>query len=247
MDIQRIIDHWHVGAIRRQQDCGTHVLLNTDHGDFALVDEGGVSEQILARSDLQHSGFKAAPLTKPRGAHVEGCHYQLWRLSVIPPQERFMIRPARETDYAAVERLTRRLHRLDFRGVPGFLVENPRVLLSRSAYIGVLEDKNEAYFVAEAAGQLIGVIYLDIAVTDDEAIVPRREAEIGILFVEQAWRRKGVATALLVRAERWARGRRADRIVTIVYPYARAAAALYEKWGLRPRSLKLARSIAERT
>jgi GNAT superfamily N-acetyltransferase len=240
---QTIIDHWHIGAIKRQQDCDGYILVNTNQGDFALVMSEDVSKLNQARTDLLSAGWRTKTLTKPRLAHVDGRHYQLWRLESIPKEQQVKIRPARDADYTAVERLTRRLHNLDYRGVPGFLKKDPRVVLSRAAFIGVLESKTETYFLAEGLGRVVGLIWIGLSVQDDQVMARLREAEIGVLYVEPAWRRQGIATALLIRAEKWARAKRADRLVVVTYPYAKSATALYEKFGLITRSIKLNRLL----
>ena len=155
----------------------------------------------------------------------------------------FKIRPARESDYETVESMTRQLHALDYKGVPGLLKHDPKVILPKSAFLGVLEGNYETYFVAECLEHVVGLAYVSIAEQGDATMAKLKEAEIGVLYVDAAWRRQGVATALLERVEKWAKSKKADRLVTIVYPYARSAKALYESINLRPRSIKLDRSL----
>jgi RimJ/RimL family protein N-acetyltransferase len=80
----------------------------------------------------------------------------------------------------------------------------------------------ERTFVAEAAGEIVGDLYV---------------IESGFGFGEIAmmvaadWRRRGVGTALLEAAIDWARARGLHKLTLSVFPHNEAAIALYRKCG----------------
>lgn len=242
---QQIIDHWHVGKIKQQRRFDSYVLINTERGDFALVTTEDPMEINQARSDLMASNLRAEALTRPKQAHVAGRHYQLWRLSVLPENQRFRVRPAREADYSAIEALALRLHALDQKALPEILKANPKYITSRGTYLNVLDDRNAAFFVADRADQIVGFVYGWVEKEDDDLHKPETVANIGELYVLPPHRRIGVATALLTKLIEWARRHRATRLITISYSYATAAQALYAKLGLEPRSIKLERKLKQ--
>jgi ribosomal protein S18 acetylase RimI-like enzyme len=72
--------------------------------------------------------------------------------------------------------------------------------------------------------------------------VPRRTAEFGIGVLE-AWRGSGIGSALIERAEAWARSEGLDMLVLDVAAENEAARSLYLRLGYAPRSDHLAKSL----
>jgi putative acetyltransferase len=85
---------------------------------------------------------------------------------------------------------------------------------------------DEANIVAEAEDRVIG--HLNVA--REEGPVTRHVASLG-MAVERAWRGRGVGTALLEEAIRWARGVGVEKLALTVYPDNEPARALYRRFG----------------
>jgi RimJ/RimL family protein N-acetyltransferase len=83
-----------------------------------------------------------------------------------------------------------------------------------------------AHLVAVAGGRVVG----SISIRRDEHPVTRHTASIG-MFVTSGWRGRGVGTALLEEAMRWARDAGVERVDLTVYPHNQAAIALYHTFG----------------
>jgi RimJ/RimL family protein N-acetyltransferase len=71
---------------------------------------------------------------------------------------------------------------------------------------------------------------LDVA--REEGLVTRHIASIG-MAVARDWRGRGVGSALMAEAIRWARSVRVEKLALSVYPHNTAARALYQKFGFR--------------
>jgi L-phenylalanine/L-methionine N-acetyltransferase len=85
---------------------------------------------------------------------------------------------------------------------------------------------DNAELVATDGRQVVG--YLSIS--REEHPVTRHVASIGV-FVAPSWRGRGVGTALMREAVRWARGVGVEKLALTVYPDNAAAIALYRRFG----------------
>lgn len=167
----------------------------------------------------------------------------------------FLVRPAREEDVPALQRLFRELDLLHARLQPGFF-QAPRGLpRAPQALARLLRGRDEALFVAEldepavAAGAdgaapglagLAGLIYVRVYQTPKEAaLTPRRRAHIEDLVVDERLRRRGCGRALLLRAMDWARAQDAAQVVLTVWSGNSEAEAFYRRLGYQPVSTVL--------
>lgn len=81
---------------------------------------------------------------------------------------------------------------------------------------------------------------------DDPAyplILPRLSAHIDDLYVAPAFRRRGIATFLLQKAEEMAKERHADNLTLQVWAFNGSAMALYRKLGLEPLMLYMEKRL----
>ena len=83
-----------------------------------------------------------------------------------------------------------------------------------------------ARIVAVADGAVIG----DLGIKREEHSVLRHVAELG-MSVAPEWRGRGVGSALLAEALRWASWAGVEKVSLTVYPHNDAARALYRKFG----------------
>lgn len=84
----------------------------------------------------------------------------------------------------------------------------------------------EATLVAVADGRVIG----SLSINREGRPATRHVATLG-MFVAESWRGRGVGTALLAEAFRWAHLHDVEKIELTVYPHNEAAIALYRKFG----------------
>jgi putative acetyltransferase len=135
------------------------------------------------------------------------------------------IRPAEPADADALVELARAVGR-----------EPEGHLLTTDAWRGAAEERrylravrrslDAAVFVADDAGVVVG----RLSVARDPHPASRHVADLG-LMVAAEHRRRGVGTALLQEAVRWARAAGVRKLELHVFPWNAPAIALYERFG----------------
>jgi RimJ/RimL family protein N-acetyltransferase len=85
---------------------------------------------------------------------------------------------------------------------------------------------DQASIVAVAGRRVIG----HLSISREEHPVNRHVGSIGMM-VAPDWRRRGVGSALMAEALRWAREMRVEKVALTVYPDNEAARALYRRFG----------------
>ncbi len=96
----------------------------------------------------------------------------------------------------------------------------------------IISNENMVLFVAESDGQIVGLVQAYIREAPDISLfVPRRYAVIDNVAVAEEFRRLGVGQALIERAERWAKDKKADQIELNVWEFNAGAIAFYDKLG----------------
>lgn len=105
-------------------------------------------------------------------------------------------------------------------------------------------DDEDAHFVAEVDGRVVGA--LDAFRRPDGSPgamrIPRRTAAFGIGVLE-GWRGRGIGSALIERAETWARAEGLDALVLDVASENEGARGLYERMGYVPVSDHLGKPL----
>jgi diaminopimelate decarboxylase len=140
-----------------------------------------------------------------------------------PPGEGFEVRPARPGDARSFLEAFRSVaaeRRFIQTEEVSQTARQYRRLFRRSVTV------EGANLVAVSGGGIIG----SISIRRDEHPATRHTASIG-MFVTSAWRGRGVGTALLDGAMRWARDAGVERVDLSVYPHNQAAIALYRGFG----------------
>lgn len=96
-----------------------------------------------------------------------------------------------------------------------------------------LSDENSALFVAECAGELAGLAQAHIHVSSSPLpiLIRRRFGVLDAIVVSKRFRRRGMAQALVRRAEQWVAEQRADHLQIGVWEFNEEALSLYEKLG----------------
>jgi GNAT superfamily N-acetyltransferase len=93
-----------------------------------------------------------------------------------------------------------------------------------------LQGDNPAVFVAEADGTIVGMMHVRAA---EDFHRRRPHGHVADLIVAQGHEGKGIATALLGKAEEWARAQGYDWLGIGVFAANIRAEKLYEKFGFR--------------
>lgn len=88
--------------------------------------------------------------------------------------------------------------------------------------------RDHADVVAVTAGRVVG----HLSVAREEGAATRHVASLG-MAVARDWRGRGVGSALLAEAFRWARWAGVEKLALSVYPHNEAALALYRKFGFQ--------------
>ena len=96
----------------------------------------------------------------------------------------------------------------------------------------VQRDPNVAVFVAEVPEGVVG----RLSIVRDQGVYSRHVAELGLMVAADA-RRRGVGSALMKEAIKWARGTGVDKLELTVFPHNEPAIALYRKLGFREEGL----------
>jgi ribosomal protein S18 acetylase RimI-like enzyme len=85
---------------------------------------------------------------------------------------------------------------------------------------------DRARLMAVADGRVVGALFIERMAHP----VNRHIATLG-MAVQSSWRGKGIGTALMVAAMKWARSAGMEKVTLEVYPTNEAAVALYRKFG----------------
>lgn len=96
------------------------------------------------------------------------------------------------------------------------------------------------FVLAEDGGARIACMWMGIAI---DQITGKRHPNIFLLYVEPAYRRQGIARALMQNVERWAKSQGYTQIGLQVFTTDLPAIALYEKLGYQPRSISMVREL----
>jgi RimJ/RimL family protein N-acetyltransferase len=152
------------------------------------------------------------------------------RLEVTPPTDRTAIppegvevRPARAGDAASFLRAYRAVaaeRRFIQTETVGGSARQYRRRFRRSW------TTEEATLVAATPEGVVG----SLSIRRDPQRATRHVATLG-MFVIEPWRGRGVGSALMAEALRWARANGVQRVELTVYPHNRAAIALYRRFG----------------
>jgi putative acetyltransferase len=85
---------------------------------------------------------------------------------------------------------------------------------------------DRANLVAVAGGRVVG----NLGIAREDGAVSRHVASLG-MAVASEWRERGIGSALLVEAFRWAAWAGVEKVLLTVYPHNERAINLYKKFG----------------
>ena len=157
------------------------------------------------------------------------------------------VRLAQSADYHAACRLWAEADALHARERPDRFRPTDQPARSRRLFDAHLADPDQALFVAEVDGEVVGLVRVQALerpeVPDVPALTPRRYAMVQELAVAQTHQRSGIAARLMEEAHRWARDRNLTQIELGVYEFNQPALRLYSKLGYTTDSRRLSRPL----
>ena len=106
-----------------------------------------------------------------------------------------------------------------------------------------LDAESAAAFVAEAQGDLLGFVTLQVVDEHHTLLQPLRFARLGSVCVVQTARGRGIGRALMAQAEAWAQSQGAVDVRLTVWAFNHSAQNLYEELGYEPRSLNMGKFL----
>jgi diaminopimelate decarboxylase len=163
-------------------------------------------------------------LRREEAADLDRLEVRAARFEAAPrPREGFVVRPARPGDAGSFLEAFRSVA-AERRFIQTEEVSRGARLYRRRFRRSVTEEA--AHLVAAASGRVVG----SISIRRDTHPVTRHTASIG-MFVTSGWRGRGVGTALMEEAMRWARDMGIERVDLTVYPHNQAAISLYRRFG----------------
>jgi len=160
--------------------------------------------------------------------------------------ESFVVRGATLADYREMCGLLAEVDELHRSNLP-WMFEEPAVEpRSRQFFEQLLGSPDSAVLVADSGAQLIGVAAVLMRSAPDFAVFVRQSwAVLDNIAVANSWRRRGVGTALIRDAERWAVAHGAKWLELGVYEFNDDARAFYGALGYGPVSTKLRKPFLE--
>jgi ribosomal protein S18 acetylase RimI-like enzyme len=158
--------------------------------------------------------------------------------------EAFPIRAAVPADLPALGRLGGHLMRMHYAFDPQrFMSPGEDPEKGYAWFLGTqLNEDNVVILVAEADGAILGYVYAGIEPQSWREL-RERAGYIHDLVVEERWRRRGVATALMIQALAWLRTRDVPRVVLWTAQPNLAAQRLFDRLGFRRTMLEMTREL----
>jgi GNAT superfamily N-acetyltransferase len=96
------------------------------------------------------------------------------------------------------------------------------------------------WFVTNTSSTKIACLWLGIAIDQVNGV---RHPNIFLVYVDPAYRRQGIAKALLQNAEAWAKNSGYTQMGLQVFTANRSAIELYQQLGYQPRSISMMRAL----
>lgn len=142
-----------------------------------------------------------------------------------------VVRPASLTDYQAIRDLLHDSDTYHAKHLPATACVPDRPRFSRGEMSELLSNDNCLLLVAEARGAIAGFLEasLRFPTAPDEA--PSPWCGVNSLAVRDSSRRRGLGTALMRAAERWAESKGVTQLRLTVYEFNAGARLLYERLG----------------
>lgn len=141
------------------------------------------------------------------------------------------VRKATLQDVEAINHLRKQVNDLHVNARPDVFKAGFGEELQNYIYI-VLENPLQSLLVVEVEGKIVGMALVEQDIRPENAYMnERRQLNIAEICVDSAFRRQGVARALLASIEDLAKKLKMQRVVLSVWNFNEDALALYENTG----------------
>ena len=155
-----------------------------------------------------------------------------------------VIRDATAEDAGVITDLITEMAEYHAEALPQVLRVPPEKTATLQVVAGQLADPLMRLFLAERAGEVVGVVHVTVReVPPSDMLVPRRYLMVESLGVHSTERGAGIGRALMEKAEEWAREQGLSEVQLNVWEFNEPALRLYEKLGYATLSRKMGKSI----
>jgi len=154
------------------------------------------------------------------------------------------IRTATDGDLAAIRALFWQLDTHAVESQPQHFCRGER---SDEFLLGLIEDENSDFLLAELEGEIVGFSQISFKWTKDiPVLVPCKFAHINDLVVREGLRGQGIGGALMEASKDWARAREAEYLRLSVLPDNWGAQRFYAGHGLLPQMVTMEARLSDR-
>lgn len=153
------------------------------------------------------------------------------------------VRPAHSGDENTIAAQLVRIHDLHAQGRPD-LFGGGSAKLDASSLLPLFDDPEHLCLVAEVAGQAAGYLLAVRKHSQNLTLSDFSTLYIDDLFVEESFRHRGIATALMQKAEEFARTAGCYNLTLNVWQFNKGAMALYDRLGFFPQRTIMEKSLS---
>lgn len=151
-----------------------------------------------------------------------------------------MLELATLDDRAAVNAMARQVHALHISWRPD-IYEMPEELYPEERFSQAIGERQ--LYVAKVDGVIAGYVLIKIRDYDWPGVVRRKILVVDEICVEEAFRRQGVGTEMMLEVQALARALGCTDLQLGVYPQNADAVAFYQKCGFQIQSVTMQRKV----
>lgn len=144
-----------------------------------------------------------------------------------------LLRALTKTDYPAMLELFRELDQLHVEARPDYFVHRDEVYPQEHYEAAIIDPECLLMGAFDEAGTMMGLVRATLW-KESGMVKTIKTVCLDDIFVVREFRRRGIASALYEKVERWAKEQGAARIDLHVWDFNQDALALYRTFGMKP-------------
>lgn len=144
-----------------------------------------------------------------------------------------LLRALTKTDYPAMLELFRELDQLHVEARPDYFVHRDEVYPQEHYEAAIIDPECLLMGAFDEAGIMLGLVRATLW-KESGMVKTIKTVCLDDIFVVREFRRRGIASALYEKVERWAKEQDAARIDLHVWDFNQDALALYRTFGMKP-------------